>query len=58
MSEPQQTLKKSRVDSTTPLAERGILQHVLGYVGPGHWLFAALVSEAWHKPISKSLSAT
>jgi hypothetical protein len=49
MPEPQQIHKKSRVDSTNPLAERGILQHVLGYVGPGHWLFAALVSNAWHQ---------
>jgi hypothetical protein len=49
MSQPQQIRKKSRADITNPLAERGILQHVLGYVGPGHWLFAALVSKAWHQ---------
>jgi hypothetical protein len=54
MSEPQQTLpKKARVDSTTPLAERGILQHVLGYLGPGHWLFAALVSRGWQQAYLK-----
>eukprot|EP00953_Heterococcus_sp_UTEX-ZZ885_P003992 2655-Heterococcus_DN1.PRE.1 len=53
MSEPQQIHKKSRVDSTNPLAERGILQHVLGYVGPGHWLFAALVSRGWQQAYQK-----
>jgi hypothetical protein len=41
--------QESRVDSTNPLAERGILQHVLGYVGPGHWLFEALLSRGWHQ---------
>jgi hypothetical protein len=49
MSDPQQILeKKARVDTRNPLGEAGILQQVLNYLGPGHWLFAALVSKAWH----------
>jgi hypothetical protein len=50
MFEPQQMLKNQlRVNSTESLGERGVLQHVLTYLGPGHWLFAALVSKAWHQ---------
>jgi hypothetical protein len=50
MSEPQQILnKKARVCSTNPLGEAGILQQFLNDLGPGHWLFAALVSKAWHQ---------
>jgi hypothetical protein len=33
--------------SSNPLTEAGILQHVLGYVGPGHWYFLATVSSLW-----------
>jgi hypothetical protein len=29
------------------------LQHVLGYLGPGHWLFAALVSKGWQQAYQK-----
>jgi hypothetical protein len=30
-----------------PLQQAGILQRVLDYVGPGHWLFIAQVSSLW-----------
>jgi hypothetical protein len=30
-----------------PLLEAGILQRVLSYVGPGHWLFLSTVSSLW-----------
>jgi hypothetical protein len=54
MSEPQQILqKKARLYSTNPFSEAGVLQHVLNYLGPGHWLFAALVSEDWHQAYLK-----
>jgi hypothetical protein len=33
--------------SAHPLCEGATLQHVLGYLGPGHYLFVALVSRAW-----------
>jgi hypothetical protein len=51
MSENQQVLQKSHqaISGTNPLREGAILQHALGYVGPGHFLFAALVSKAWHQ---------
>jgi hypothetical protein len=34
--------------STNPLLEPGVLQHVVSYVGPGHYLFVALVSKGWN----------
>jgi hypothetical protein len=53
MSEPQQnaqmSYKSRRVNTINPLREAGILQQTLGYVGPGHFLYAALVSKAWHR---------
>jgi hypothetical protein len=45
MSEPQ----LSAAALANPLSQAGILQHVLNYLGPGHWLFAALVAKAWHQ---------
>jgi hypothetical protein len=38
------TQKRSAADSSNPLQQVGILQHVLNYVGPGHWCFVAEVS--------------
>jgi hypothetical protein len=35
--------------NSNPLSEAGVLQRVLDYVGPGHWLPVAFVSKAWHK---------
>jgi F-box domain len=29
------------------LSEAGVLQRILSYVGPGHWLCMSLVSRAW-----------
>jgi hypothetical protein len=37
----------SAFDCTNPLQHTGILQHVLDYVGPGHWCFVAEVSSLW-----------
>jgi hypothetical protein len=36
--------KRSATDSSSPLQETGILEHVFDYVGPGHWCFVAEVS--------------
>jgi hypothetical protein len=43
------TEKRPHANSANPLCNRGILDHVLGYVGPGHWLFLALVNEEWQQ---------
>jgi hypothetical protein len=32
-----------------PLSEAGVLQRILSYVGPGHWLLISLVSKAWRE---------
>jgi hypothetical protein len=39
--------KRSTANSSNPLEQAGILQHVLDYVGPGHWCFVAEVSSLW-----------
>jgi hypothetical protein len=39
--------RAARSCSIDPLGHPGILQHVLDYVGPGCFLFAALVAKAW-----------
>jgi hypothetical protein len=38
--------------SINPLSEAGVLQRILGYVGPGHWLLMALVSKEWRESSS------
>jgi hypothetical protein len=35
--------------SINPLGEAGLLQRVLGYVGPGCWLLMSLVSKDWRR---------
>jgi hypothetical protein len=35
--------------SSSPLSEAGVLQRVLGYVGPGYWLLMSLVSKGWRE---------
>jgi hypothetical protein len=35
--------------SIGPLSEAGVLQRVLDFVGPGHWLLMSLVSKDWRK---------
>jgi hypothetical protein len=45
----QQKVVSAHDHSTNPLSEAGLLQRILGYVGPGHWLPVAFVSRAWHK---------
>jgi hypothetical protein len=37
----------SAADSSNSLLEHGVLQNMLGYVGPGHHLFVTLVSRRW-----------
>jgi hypothetical protein len=39
--------KRSEPYRHEPLLEPGILQRVLSFVGPGHWLFLATVSRLW-----------
>jgi hypothetical protein len=34
-------------DNSSPLSQTGILQHVLSYVGPGHWWFVSTVCSLW-----------
>jgi hypothetical protein len=34
-------------EGTCPFIEAGILSEVLGFVGPGHWIYLALVSKKW-----------
>jgi hypothetical protein len=36
-----------KLDSSNPLEQPEILQHVLDHVGPGHWCFVAEVSSLW-----------
>jgi hypothetical protein len=42
-----QTTKSQKVGSAehsiNPISEAGVLQRVLGYVGPGYWLLVSLV---------------
>jgi hypothetical protein len=40
-------LKHRATDNFSPLQQAGILQHVLDYVGPGHWCFVAEVRSLW-----------
>jgi hypothetical protein len=35
------------IASLNPLSEAGTLNHVLGFVGSGHWLFCSLVDKLW-----------
>jgi hypothetical protein len=39
--------KCSAAENSNPLLQSGVLQHVLGFVGPGHWFFLATVSSLW-----------
>jgi Ankyrin repeats (3 copies) len=39
--------KRSAANSSSPLLDPGILEHVLSYVGRGHHLFVAPVSQWW-----------
>jgi hypothetical protein len=39
--------KSSTAESSKALPSLGVLQTVLSYVGPGHYLFVALVSKSW-----------
>jgi hypothetical protein len=41
------TQNRSVADSSNPLCHTGILQHVLSYVGPGHWWYVATVCSLW-----------
>jgi hypothetical protein len=41
------TKKRSAAVISSPLLDFGILQNVLSYVGPGHYLFVAAISKWW-----------
>jgi hypothetical protein len=43
-------------ESKNPLRQAEILEQMLGYVGPGHWLFCATVSQLWKQIYVKLLS--
>jgi hypothetical protein len=51
------TVKRSAAVARNPLERRGIEQHVLSYLGPGHWLFAAAVCSLW-KRIYENIAST
>jgi hypothetical protein len=55
--EPIQTVKRSAAAASNPLTNSSILQHVLSYLGPGHWFFAATVCSLW-KRIYEGLAST
>jgi hypothetical protein len=42
-----QAQKRSAADSSDPLCHTGILEHVLSYVGPGHWWLISTVCRLW-----------
>jgi hypothetical protein len=48
--------KRSAADSRNPLEQTGILQRVLDYVGPGHWLFVTEVNFLWRLMYKKVAS--
>jgi hypothetical protein len=39
--------KRSAIENRPPLYVVGILQRVLSYAGPGHWLFLSTVCSLW-----------
>jgi hypothetical protein len=39
--------KRSAAENSNPLCQTGILQRVLGYVGPGHWFYLSTVCSLW-----------
>jgi hypothetical protein len=39
--------KRCVADNSNPLLKTGILERVLGYIGPGHWYFISAVSKLW-----------
>jgi hypothetical protein len=45
----KQQKRASADHSIKPLSEAGVLQRILGYVGPGYWLLVALVSKEWRE---------
>jgi hypothetical protein len=55
--EPIRTAKRSAAAASNPLGNSSILQHVLSYLGPGHWFFAATVCSLW-KCIYEGLAST
>jgi hypothetical protein len=48
--------KRAVVSASNPLSNRGTLQTVLSYVGPGHWFFLSAVCSEW-KELYESLAA-
>jgi Ankyrin repeats (3 copies) len=46
-------VQKRKMNDSNPLYEVGILQQVLGHVGPGEWLFLATVSSLWRHLYAK-----
>jgi hypothetical protein len=48
--------KRAGIHIRNPLNDAGILKQVLGFVGPGHWLFVAEVSKLWQQ-IYKAIAA-
>jgi hypothetical protein len=55
--EPIRTAKRSAAAASNPLGNSSILQHVLSYLGLGHWFFAATVCSLWRR-IYEGLAST
>jgi hypothetical protein len=55
--DPTRTLKRSAAAASNPFGSSSILKHVLSYLGPGHWFFAATGCSLW-KRIYEGLAST
>eukprot|EP00953_Heterococcus_sp_UTEX-ZZ885_P038047 19533-Heterococcus_DN1.PRE.1 len=49
MSSFTNVIERPEAESINPLRNAGLLHHILSHVGPGHWLFPALVSAEWRE---------
>jgi hypothetical protein len=50
--------KRCAVHNSNPLCQTGVLQRVLSYVGPGHWIFLSTVSSLWREWYSRVADRT
>eukprot|EP00953_Heterococcus_sp_UTEX-ZZ885_P027614 14795-Heterococcus_DN1.PRE.2 len=55
MMDASHAQKSAATDGSSPILDFGVLQNVLSYVGPGHYLFVAAVSKWWKEVCSTSI---
>jgi hypothetical protein len=53
MTSPKASKRTSAAQHSDPLSDAGILEHVLGYVGPGVYLYIGAVSSLWKQCYEK-----